>query len=163
MPRQTRGISLIEVMVGLVVGLLVTLAATTSAQLFTASQRQGIGAGSGSANSASALAAIKDDVSTGGMGFFVNGGYRCSNLNLSVGTGVLSDGDTFAPVQATRVGSNDVLDIVYSNDVAAGAWVELSATSDGSAATLKSLLPVTVAQTPAVLLAPKEIGTPCVV
>lgn len=167
-PRRVRGLSIIELMVGMVVGLLVSLIAARSAQFFTATQRQGVAVGGGLSNAASALAAIKDDVSLGGMGFFVDGRYRCASLNLSSGVGTpASDGATFAPVQATRVGSNDVIDVIYSSDVAAGAWSELNAVSDGSAATINSLLPITVGQTPAVLLARKvadaTAANPCLV
>jgi type IV pilus assembly protein PilW len=164
-PSLTRGASLIELMVGLVVGLLVSLAAAKSAEFFTASQRQGVAVTSGSSNAMSALAAVKDDVISGGMGFFVNGSYRCASLNLSVGASRISDGAAFAPVQATRDGSNDVLDVVYADDVASGAWSQLHEVSAGSSATLASMLPVTAGQTPTVLLArkPDDAASPCVV
>jgi type IV pilus assembly protein PilW len=159
--RAARGVSVIELMVGLVVGLLVSLAATSTAQLFTAAQRQGIGTGGISANISSTVAAIKNDVANGGLGFFGDSAYLCTVLNLSAGAAVVADGAAFAPVRATRVGSNDVLDIVYGSEVAAGASVKTSQASDGTSATLKTLLPVSVGQ--AVLMASPNVGTPCVV
>lgn len=155
-----RGVSLIEMMVGLVVGLLVCLAAASSAQLFTAAQRQGIGVGSGGSNAASALASIKNDVANGGLGFFGNFNYLCSTLNLSVNAAVISDNAPFAPAQVTRTGNNDVLDVMYGNEVSAGAAVKLSSASDGTSATLKNYLPVTNGQ--AVLIASTTAGVPCV-
>ncbi|HSW07801.1 PilW family protein [Aquabacterium sp.] len=157
--HTARGLSIIELMVGLVVGLLVSLAAVSSAQYFTAAQRQGIGVGGGAANTASALASIKNDVANGGLGFFGNLGYLCTKLNLSVNASVVADNANFAPVQVTRVGSNDVLDIMYGSDVAAGAAVKTSGTSDGSTVTLMNYLPVTQGQQ--VLLASPNVGTPC--
>ena len=152
-------------MVGLVVCLLISLAAAKSAELFNAIQRQGVSTGGASANALSALAAIKEDVAAGGVGFFASGSYRCSNLNLSVGNSVVANNTGFFPVQATRVGTDDRLDVVYAQEVAAGAWTELQDVSDGTTATLKSMLPVTVAQQPAILLARNNgnLNSPCLV
>lgn len=163
--RPARGVSLIELMVGLVICLLIGLAASKSAQVFNAIQRQGVATGAGSSNALSALAAIKEDVAAGGMGFFANGSYRCTRLNMSIGNSVVANNAGFFPVQATRVGSNDRLDVVYAQDVSAGAWTDLKAVSNGSGATLNSLMPVTVAQQPAILLArkPTSLASPCLV
>ena len=163
--RRVRGLSLIELMVGLVVCLLVSLAAAKSAQMFSAVQRQGVTTGAGRSNAQSALAAIKEDVATGGVGFFANGSYRCTKLNMSVGNDVLANNASFFPVQATRVNGNDRLDVVYANDVTAGAWTELKEVSNGSSATLTSMMPMVAGQQPAVLLARKDsgLGSPCLV
>lgn len=154
-----RGLSIIELMVGLVVGLLVSMAAVNSAQLFGALQRQGIGTGSGGANTASVLAAIKNDVANGGLGFFGNLNYLCTTVNMSVAGALVSDNAAFAPVQVTRSGDNDRIDIAYGSEVAAGAAVKTSGTSDGTSVALKTYLPVTANQ--AVLLAAPTVGTPC--
>jgi type IV pilus assembly protein PilW len=156
-----RGISIIELMVGLVLCLLISLAATSSAQLFTASQRQGVSAGGSAANIGTVLASIKSDVASGGLGFFGDATYLCTKLNLSQGATMVVDGGAFAPVRAARVDGNDRLDVVYGSEVAAGASVALSGTSTGTDASLKSLLPATAGQ--AVLLASQTVGTPCVV
>ena len=64
-PRAAqRGLSIIELMVGIVVALLVGLAATGSAVMFTASQRQGIGAGGVAVNATTVMSAIKNDVAS---------------------------------------------------------------------------------------------------
>lgn len=159
--RRAHGLSMVELMVGLVVGLLVSLTAASSAQLFTALQRQGVGVGGGSVNAASVLAAIKADAANAGLGFFGNSNYLCATLNLGVGSATVSDGASFAPVQATRSGSSDRLDVVYGSEIAAGAAVKLASASTGSTATLNSLLPASVGQ--AVLLAPTTTANPCVV
>jgi type IV pilus assembly protein PilW len=159
--RPAGGISIIELMVGLVLCLLISLAATSSAQLFTASQRQGVSAGGSAANIGTVLASIKSDVANGGLGFFGDATYLCTKLNLSVGATKVVDGSDFAPVLAARTGSNDTLDVAYGTEVAAGASVALSGTSAGTGASLKSLLPATVGQ--AVLVASQTVGTPCLV
>ena len=163
--RPATGASLMELMVGLVICLLISLAAAKSAELFNTMQRQGVATSAGSSNALSALSAIKEDVAAGGMGFFASGSYRCTNLNLSVGTNVVANNAGFFPVQATRIGDNDRIDVVYAQDVAAGAWTELQEVSNGATATLKTMLPVTVAQQPAVLLARNtgNLNSPCLV
>jgi type IV pilus assembly protein PilW len=163
--QPSRGASLIELMVGLVICLLISLAAVKSAELFGAIQRQGVASGGATSNAVSALAAIKEDVAAGGMGFFASGKYRCTNLNLSVGNNVVANNTGFFPVKATRVGGNDRLDVVYAREVAAGAWTELQEVSDGTSAVLASRVPITVAQQPAVLLARLDgnLGSPCLV
>jgi prepilin-type N-terminal cleavage/methylation domain-containing protein len=100
-PARQRGLSMIELMVGLVVSLIVGIAASSSAVMFTASQRQGIGVGGVAVNVNTALAALKNDAATAGLGFFGDSRYLCSALNLGVGATAHWDGDTFAPVRIT--------------------------------------------------------------
>lgn len=161
--RTQRGVSLVEIMVGVIVALLIGLAATGSAAVFTASQRQGIGAGGMSVNANTALAALKGEAATAGLGFFGDSKFLCYALDLSVGSSVKYDAGSFAPVRVTADGSNSKIDMVYATSVDSGANVLLKGTSDGSSATLASLLPVSTGQT--VLLSPGTPGTtkPCVV
>lgn len=160
--HRQRGLSLIELMVGIVVALLVGLAAVGGASVFTASQRQGIGVGSSNVNLGGMLAAIKSDVSSAGLGFFGDGRFLCNRLNLGLGNSRIIDGDNFTPVRITRTqAGSDRIDVVYATQVAAGTNVLLDTSSNGSAARLRSLLPVAVGQ--AVMLAPATPGDPCVV
>ena len=161
-PRATaRGLSIIEVMVGLVVAMLVGLAAVGSATMFMASQRQGIGMGGSLINASTALGALRDDASVAGLGFFGDSRFLCNRLNLSSGNAVIQDGVAFTPLRVTRNGVNDQVDVVYGTQVASGANVLLNAASTGANAELRSFMPVTVGQ--AVLLAPAVPGDPCVV
>jgi len=157
-----RGITLVELLVGLVAGLLVGMAAVSSARLFTASQRQGVSAGGSSANIGSVLTSIKNDVANGGLGFFGDSTYLCNRLNLGTGVTPVVDGAAFSPISVTRdAANNDTLNVIYGSEVAAGAAVRLSSTSTGADANLKSLLPAAVGQ--AVLIASTNLATPCVV
>lgn len=162
LPRP-RGLSVIEVMVGLVVALLVSLAVVNSAIGFTASQRQGIGATGSAINAAAVLSSVRDDVAVAGLGFFGDSSYLCSSLNLSLGASVFADGSAFSPLQVTRTATGDTLDLVYGTRVESGATVRLSAPSNGSNAALESFLPVASGE--AVLLAPAlpAPARPCLV
>lgn len=151
-----RGLSLVELLISIVISLLVGLAAAGSAMMFTASQRQGVGAGGASINSITVMNGIKADASLVGLGFFDNSTVLCSTLNLSVGTTKVTDGTAFTPLQVASVGNSDQLDLVYATQVEAGSAVLLDASSDGASADLRSLLPVSVGQ--AVLLSPENTG-----
>lgn len=153
--------SIIELMVGLVVALLVGIAASSSAVLFTASQRQGIGVGGVAVNTTTVLAALKNDAATAGLGFFGEGRYLCDKLNLSVGTTVLADGAAFVPVQVTRVGTLDRIDVLQSSRVQSGASARLQEPTNGPNAAVMSFLPGAVGD--AVVLSPSAAGDPCLV
>jgi len=159
--RIQLGVSIIELMVGMVIALLVSLAAASSAMLFTASQRQGVGAGGVGLGAASAMAALKNDAALAGLGFFGDSSYLCGQLSLSVDGTVSSDGAAFTPVRITTGADGDTIDIVYGERVESGTNVLLNASSDGSSASVMSLLPVTAGQ--AVLLAPAAAGGNCLV
>lgn len=161
--RHQRGLSLVELMVGIVVSMLVGIAAAGSAMMFTASQRQGVGAGGVGISAASALAALKNDAALAGLGFFGESEFLCAKLALSVGETVHIDAAAFAPVRITSDADGDAVDIVYGDRVESGANVRLDSDSDGSSVELMSLLPASVGQ--AVLLAPRpgSGGDTCVV
>jgi hypothetical protein len=162
--RHQRGASIVELMIGLVISLLVGLAATGAAINFMAQQRSGVGATGVSVNTNSVMSVLRDDVASAGLGFYGEGAALCATLQLSVNGARLMDGVAFAPLQVTRQAAADMLDVTYASNVASGATVRLHEPSDGSAATLKSLLPVTVGQ--AVLLTPAPRASasgPCLV
>lgn len=158
---RQRGLSIIELMVGIVISLMVALVSVGSANVFSAMQRQGISTGGAAVNSASALAALKNDAALAGLGFFGDAQFLCNKLNLSVGASKLSDGADFTPVRITRETAGDRIDVFYGSQVAAGSNVLLNSTSAGTTAELRSLLPVAASQ--AVLLAPPTPGDPCLV
>jgi type IV pilus assembly protein PilW len=159
--QAQRGVSLIELMVGIVVALLVGLAASGSAMMFSASQRQGVGTGGVAMNTATVLAAVKNDVTAAGLGFFGDSRFLCDRLNLSVGAAAVLDGAQFAPIEVTRGVTADTLDLVYGSRVESGTNVLLNALSDASSAEVMSYLPAVVGD--AVLLAPPTPGDACTV
>ncbi len=161
-PRAQRGASIIELMVGIVVSMAVSIAAVASAITFTASQRQGTSAGGMVMNASAALAAIKTDVAGAGLGFFNLASFMCPKLNLSWLATVHFDNASFVPVLITSGGGSDQLDVWAGTDISAGAPVLVKIDTDTSATVaLQSLLPVTANQ--AVLIAPVAATDPCVV
>ncbi len=161
-----RGFSLVELMVGIVVALVIGIAATSSARVFGLSQRQGIGAGTASTGSATALAAIKNEITSAGLGFFGESKFKCYRMQLSNGASTLYDGGSFSPVLVTRDAAtrNDQIDVLYSTSIDSGAGVLIASTSNGTTAAVQSYLPVAVGE--AVMLSPKTAGAgavPCTV
>ena len=154
--RALRGLSLVELMIGLVVGLLVSLAAVSSLRVFGSGQNQGTVGGGGLLSAVSAMGAIKNDVAAAGLGFFDGRQPLCDRLNLSVGPQAVANGATFSPLLVTRALSNDQLDLVYGSDVSAGANVPLASPSNGATIENLSTLPAAIGQ--AVMLAPAGIG-----
>ena len=150
--RRQRGVSIIELMVGIVVALLVGLAASGSAMMFTASQRQGVSGGSAAVSSATVLATLKNDAVSAGLGFFGDDVFLCNRMNLSNGTGVVLDNAPFSPVRITETATGDEIDLVYATRIEGGANVLLAEASAGAAAKVLSYLPVNAND--AVLLAP---------
>jgi type IV pilus assembly protein PilW len=154
--RAGRGLSIVELMIGLVVGLLVCMAAMNSVMTFGATQRQATVTSGGAMSANGALAAIKGDVAAAGLGFFGDTQYLCNTLNLSNGAALVSDGAAFAPLQLARTSGTDQVDVVYGDQVASGANVLLRSASDGSTAELMSMVPAAAGQ--AVLMVPATPG-----
>ena len=161
--HSQRGLSIIELMVGIVVALFVSLAATSSAVMFTNSQRQGIGTGGSIVNASTALASIKSDASLAGLGFYNGATMLCPNLNLSVGASVKSDNATFTPVQVLHQPSSDQLDVIYGSIIESGTMAQLQAASDGTSAELITLLPAAVGQVAMLVPSTDDVGGPCTV
>lgn len=157
--HRQRGLSIIELMVGMVVALIVGLAASSSAVVFTASQRQGIGVGGVAVNVTTVLSALKNDAATAGLGFFGEGVYLCDKMNISRGNVVLADGANFVPVQVSRVGTLDRVDVIQASRVQAGASARLQVPTSGADAQVMSFLPGAVGD--AVVLSPAAPGDPC--
>jgi type IV pilus assembly protein PilW len=165
-PRSQRGVSIIELMVGMVIALLVGLVAASTAMVFTASQRQGVSAAGAATSSNSTMASIKEEVAQAGLGFFGDAAYLCPVLNFSVGATNFSSA-AFSPLQITRAGNFDQLDFLYADQVAGGASVMARTINGISSVELASFLPVNaVTLGQAILLSPDgpNLGVlPCTV
>lgn len=165
---RSRGFTIVELMVGVLIAMLIGIAATSTVVLFSASQRAGMGTSVALASTTSSLAAIGEDVAHAGLGFIPNGPFKCNQLNLSGGSRAATLLQ-FAPIRlergsTTTTGTDfDTIEVLYGTEVAGGADVRLAAQSNLASADLSSMLPVSINQ--AVLLAPSPDDTsgPCTV
>lgn len=156
-----RGVSIIELMVSIVISLLIAMAALSSANVFGGMQRQSMSTGGAAVNTSSALAALKNDLASAGLGFFGDGQFLCNRLNLGVANQLHFNNAAFSPVRITSATAADQIDVLYGSQVAAGSNVVLDVPTTGATADVRSLLPVTESQT--VLLAPESPGDACLV
>lgn len=151
------GFTLVELMVSLVIGLLVGLAAMSSAQFFMGMQRQSQGLGSSVANAAGALDTLKYEVSQAGLGAYHEGKLTCPAVNISVGALAKRTNQALPPVSLTVSAAGELtLGASYASALGAAGAATLAEATDNTAvlAPLETYLPVTVGQ--AVMLAPAD-------
>lgn len=164
-PRRGQGgFTLVELLVSLVISLLVALAALGSAHLFMAGQRQGVAAGTASANAVTAMASLKHEIEQAGLGFYANGTFPCQSFNMSSGNIAVAINAALLPVRITSTGAAAQLDLIYADSLQATAPALLTSptSSDSANAALASFMPVSVGQT--VMFTPLgDTGLPCTV
>ena len=113
--RRQAGISIIEMMVGLMVGTLVTLSAWGTVMFYEANRRTGIGGNSALENGLATALAIQRDVKSAGLGFVFGGVPACSKLNVYYNGVTTSDGQDIAPVVIVDGGAgSDQVSVAYS-------------------------------------------------
>jgi type IV pilus assembly protein PilW len=161
-PQAQAGVSLIETLVALAVGLVVSVVALGSAQTFSGISRMQSGQGSALAAAASAMDAIRHDVQLSGLGFYSDSGPLCGRINLVFEGSVLRDAAEFVPLRiAPGSGASDTLEISYARDVTAGAAFRLLASSTQAMgpAVLGAGTPIQAGDV--VMLASPSSGAPC--
>ncbi len=121
-PLVARGFTLVELMVALTIGMLVTLAITGSV-LTTGRQLKVVGSNVSAQSSAQvALALIDSAGRSAGAGLYNNGQLLCPTLNAWKDGVVKSDGAVFMPVKVTDGGSSTASDtLVFTASTASGA------------------------------------------
>ena len=116
------GFTLVELMVAITVGLIVTLAVTGSV-LTMGRQFKIVGANVAAQGSAQIALSLLDSAGrSAGAGFYNNGHLICPTWNAWNGTSVVSNGAAFMPARIVGGGSNTASDtIVFTGPTAAGA------------------------------------------
>lgn len=122
--RRQAGISIIEMMVGLMVGTLVTLSAWGTVMFYEANRRTGVGGNSALENGLATALAIQRDVKSAGLGLVFNGTLACGALNVFHDGVTIVDGTAVAPVSITDGGAaSDQVSVAYSGSILGGAPV----------------------------------------
>lgn len=112
--KREAGFSLVELMVGLFVGLQVLLIAMGTASVFESTKRSSTGADSALQNAAMALLAVERDVRMGGLGLVFSGSLNCTAINIFYNNAVKADGSALAPVIiASGAGGPDSVTVRY--------------------------------------------------
>ena len=120
--RRARGITLIELMVGMVIGLLATLVITQVATVFEGRKRSTTSGSDAQVNGALALQTLQRDILTAGYGFTSGGVAGCTQIRGQVGGTAYTW--TMAPVlitqgsggSATVSGGPDTVQVLMSSN-----------------------------------------------
>lgn len=162
---RQRGVSMVELLVGLVVAALIALTAFSSSVVFGAAQRQAVSASATTAGLVTTLASIKAEIAAAALGFAGDGGTTCSRLNRARAGAIVSDGAAFLPVAVARSASSpfDALSIARATDSKAAAPVRLAANVGNASVSvpLRGWLPLQPGQQ--VLIKPAVSDDPCTV
>jgi type IV pilus assembly protein PilW len=124
--RTQAGLSIVEVMVGLMVGTLVTLAAWGSVMFYEANRRTGMGGNSALENGLATALTIQRDAKSAGLGFVFAGQSVCQTLNAYYDGAATADSAAFAPVSVVDGGAgSDEISIAYADSILGGAPVKM--------------------------------------
>jgi type IV pilus assembly protein PilW len=158
------GFTLVELMVGMLISLIVVLAAMSIAQFFMQTQRQSTGVGSATANGLSALQAVKYEASQAGLGFSIGGYMPCTQLNYSIGNKIIYDNTSFSPITVSTANAKSTVTFTYGTALEA-ATANYTRSDQTSADTSMELTAYTDAQAgQAVMIAPPVgVTAPCTV
>jgi type IV pilus assembly protein PilW len=123
--RSQSGLSVVEVMVGLMVGTLVTLSAWGSVMFYEANRRVAIGGNGALENALATAMAIQRDVKSAGLGFVFANTPACTSINVFHDGATVADGAAIAPVAIEDGGAgSDQVSVAYSGSILGGAPVQ---------------------------------------
>ncbi|NNM68405.1 MAG: hypothetical protein HKM00_00270 [Gallionella sp.] len=122
--KPCNGFSLVDIMVGMVVGLLAMLAIMQSFSAFEGQKRTTTTGMEAQENGLMALQALETDIRQAGYGMTTNGALACTTTNTynSTATPATQLGTTFIPIQITDglAGSSDTITATYSTSATGG-------------------------------------------
>ena len=120
--RNARGMTIVELMVAIVVGMLVVLAATGTLSFMEASKRTSMGGNSALENGVAVITALEHDVKMAGLGFWALGKIARPTINLWYAGAKRLDNAPFLPVAvSTGAGAPDSVTVTYADFTLAAA------------------------------------------
>jgi len=120
--KTARGISLIELMIGMAVGLMVALSVLSTVSLINQQRRDTVSGNDAKESAQLALSLIDDAGRQAGAGLFYNGALLCPRINLYANGAVRVNGANFMPVRIVDGGTTGSDSITFAHaGIAAGA------------------------------------------
>jgi len=124
---KEKGLGIVELIVGLFIGLLVLLSTYASLIAFHNNERTAVSGNNALENGIAGIFKIEHDVKTAGAGILANGMIGCSTLNLYYNGQVLANNSLIAPVVITdgSAGAPDKISVFYATSLLASTPTEL--------------------------------------
>ncbi len=115
--RLLRGASLIELMVGLTVGMIVILAVTATVALVNNQRRTTVAGGDAKESAQTALGMIDRSARLAGAGLFYNGQLICTNINIHYNGTTIANAGPLMPARIVDGGNtgSDTLTLTYAS------------------------------------------------
>jgi len=160
--RRQSGLSIVEVMVGLMVGSLVTLAAWGSVMFYESNRRTGMSGNSALENALATALTIQRDVKAAGLGFVSAGRVACERINVYHDGVTRADGDPFGPVSIRDGGAqSDEITVAYGNSILGSAPLQVTANMSAPSDPIRVGTAGNVAAGEMVLVAGTNSAQPC--
>ncbi len=160
--RAQAGLSIVEVMVGLMVGILVTLSAWGSVMFYEANRRTSMGGNSALENGLASALTIQRDAKTAGLGFVFAGQSACQTLNAYYNGVTTADARRFAPVSVEDGGAaSDKISVAYARSILGGAPVKMISPMADAGDLIKVNSTGNLAAGDMILVAPTSPDQPC--
>ena len=148
--KNQRGFSLVELMVALVIGLIVSLAAISTAKQFSTGAMKSEAASANFNSSLAAVTQLESSIREAGLGLYNNGGLNCGFLNAAYLDAVTVNHEKVIAARITKGAEGATNSIGGQNITVAGDIITLAYASSGSAASiLKSAINQTAVNTSA--------------
>jgi type IV pilus assembly protein PilW len=126
MRNYQSGISLVELMVGILVGLLVVMAASGSLAFFEGQRKTSLSGNAAMNSGVMAGYMMQRDLRNAGVGLMNATQLGCTSLNLYYNNATRADGSAVAPVQITEGGvAPDAVSVFFTDSVLGSAPVKL--------------------------------------
>jgi type IV pilus assembly protein PilW len=162
MRRTQTGLSIIEVMIGLVVSSLVTMAAWGSVMFYEANRRTGMHGNSALENAMAGAYSIQRDVKAAGLGFVFGRRVACSTINVHYNGATTANGTPFAPVTVVDGGAGpDTITVAYGDSILGGAPLQVVANMAAPSGTIRVNTTGNVANGDLVLVSSAMPADPC--
>jgi type IV pilus assembly protein PilW len=127
MYRHQSGMSLVELMVGILVGLLVVMAASGSLAFFEGQRRTSLSGNAAMNSGVMAGYMMQRDLRNAGLGLMNATQLGCTGLNLYYNNTTRADGAAVAPAQITDGGAGpDAVTVFFTDSVLGSAPVQLT-------------------------------------
>lgn len=120
------GFTLIEIMVGLIIGMFVSLAAYSTLNYFNSTAKNSANYNNALQSSVVGMNVLASDIKNAGLGMHAGDTVLCSRINMPFADGTVQyDGVDIGPVLLDGSGASDVISVSYSDSIKSGAVSEL--------------------------------------